>query len=424
MSSFNVYSTKLLTLVTAFAACTLPMSYSWQKANAHPTSPSVDRTNKQVEVFSKAQGVNAFKQPTRLSNQIADYQVASYDPTSTPLVGTSVSPPRLAVFNNQLVAFITGGGYSRVLYRRMYSNWSWDDHWSQVPGKITFNSVPSVVVFNDRLVALVSGRGGKIYITQTDKNWNWNSEWNEVPGNGRTFAAPVATVFNGKLVVLIRGGEGVEDDTRMYITQTDKNWNWNSEWSEVPGNGRTSAAPAAAVFNDKLVILARGQRVRGGEDDTRIYITQTDKNWNWNSKWNEVPGDGRTEDTPSLTVFNNRLVTLIRGQKDDTRIYITQTDKNWNWNSRWNEVPGDGQTAFSPAVAVFNGMLAVLIRGVGTDGQVYVTNTDANWKWHSRWNEFLRIISGFVTIIQASADFFRGLGNNTTLQSTRTKLTV
>jgi len=184
------------------------------------------------------------------------------------------------------------------------------------------------------------------------------------------------------LVVLIKGEK---DDTRIYVTQTDVNWKWNSKWSEISGNGRTSAAPAVTVFNNKLVVLIRGQRIIGGEDDTRIYITQTDTNWKWNSKWSEVPGDGRTEDAPSLAVFNNRLVTVIRGQKDDTRIYITQTDTNWKWNSKWNEVPGDGRTAFSPAIAVFNGLLAVLVRGVDTDGQIYVTNTDANWKWHPRW---------------------------------------
>jgi len=174
MNSLSIHSTKLLSLVTVFAACTFPLTYSWQTVCAHSVSPNTDLTNKQIEVFSKAQGVSASKRPSRLIKQGANYQIAGYTSTSTPLAGYAATPPSVAVFNNQLVAFITGLGYDSILYRRMYSNWSWDDRWFRIPGKFRFmsrGSVQSVAVFNNRLVALATGLDGKIYVTQTDSNW-------------------------------------------------------------------------------------------------------------------------------------------------------------------------------------------------------------------------------------------------------------
>jgi hypothetical protein len=242
-------------------------------------------------------------------------------------------------------------------------------------------------LFNPRsLVALAVSNDGRIYITQTDANWNWNSRWTEVPGNGRTSTAPAVAVFNNRLVVLIKGfgsdGAASGYDNRIYITQTDANWSWNSRWTDVPGNGRTSSAPAVAVFNGRLVVLVRGQG-----SDNHIYITQTTTDWQWNSGYTEVPGNGNSWDSPSATVFNGRLVVLAT--RVDGYVYITQTTANWNWNSEWTRLPGanldSGSTVSAPAAAVFNGRLVVLGKGAG--GRIYITQTTPNWSWNSNWTE-------------------------------------
>jgi hypothetical protein len=246
--------------------------------------------------------------------------------------------PAVTIWNGRPVVIIRGSGGDGRIYINRYGENGWNPTWNEVPGNGLTGDAPAVTVFQNQLVVLIRGQGDdeRIYITKTDANWNWNTVWNELPGNGRTSVAPAITVFNNRLVAVIRGSMG---DGQIYISQSDESWAWNPTWSVVPGDGRTGTFPAITVFNDRLVVLIRGQR-----DDGRIYITQTDANWNWNTGWNEVPGNGRIGASPSVTVLSARnstprLVSLIRGQDSDERIYITQTDTNWNWNSSWNAVP-------------------------------------------------------------------------------------
>jgi hypothetical protein len=87
---------------------------------------------------------------------------------------------------------------------------------------------------------------------------NW-SGWDEVKGDGRTTDAPAATVYDGKLYVIVRG-----DQDRIYYNYFDGNW---SGWSEAGGDGQTPSAPAATVYNGKLYVIVHG-------DQNRIYYNQ------------------------------------------------------------------------------------------------------------------------------------------------------
>jgi hypothetical protein len=193
---------------------------------------------------SKRSSSNGFDKRQGYPNHFAEL-IAGYAPESLPENSRAISGSAIAVFNNQLVAFIIGFG-NQVYYRRMRSDWYWEEHWQRVPGNFgTGFSKPSVTVFNGRLVVLATSRTGRIYITQADTNWSWNTQWTEVPGNAEAYDI-ASTVFNQRLVVLATGSS----DKRVYITQTDKDWNWNTQWTEVPGNGRTRVAPAVTVFNN------------------------------------------------------------------------------------------------------------------------------------------------------------------------------
>ena len=82
---------------------------------------------------------------------------------------------------------------------------------------------------------------------------NW-SGWTEVKGDGRTGDAPAAAVYDGKLYVVARG---VED--RVFYNSYDGGW---SGWTEAGGNGRISAAPSAAVYHGELYVVVRGVQDR------------------------------------------------------------------------------------------------------------------------------------------------------------------
>jgi hypothetical protein len=116
----------------------------------------------------------------------------------------------------------------------------------------------------------------------------------------------------------------------------------NQVFSENP-----AILKSAVVFNGKLVAISKGIVSQDIGGDNRIYIQQYN-NGNWLPGWTELPGGGRTSEAPALAVFNNRLVAVIRGE--DNRIYINSADSNLNWNSQWQVIPGDGRTGAAPSL--------------------------------------------------------------------------
>jgi hypothetical protein len=91
-----------------------------------------------------------------------------------------------------------------------------------------------------------------------DHTATW-SGWSEVPGGGLTTDAPAAVNYHHKHYVFVRG-----TDDHIYVNRYDGSW---TGWSEVPGGGLSLSAPAAAVYRDTLRLYVRGT-------DSRIYVNK------------------------------------------------------------------------------------------------------------------------------------------------------
>jgi hypothetical protein len=84
-----------------------------------------------------------------------------------------------------------------------------------------------------------------------------------------------------------------------------------SGWSEVPGAGRTVDSPATVTFNGQQYLFVRGT-------NNRIY-RNIDTAGSWTG-WSEIPGAGTTYSAPSPAVYGTQLYVYMQGS--DNRIYL------------------------------------------------------------------------------------------------------
>src|SRR4030042_1157797 len=145
---------------------------------------------------------------------------------------------------------------------------------SCIPGSVTVpQGVPSVETPSEEAPA----NGGTTPPVVTVDRW---SGWAQVPGGATTDVALAAAAFNNKLYLFAKG----IDDKRIYFDTYDTSGNWGG-WGQVPGGGTTDVTLAPVVFNDKLYLFARGI------DDKRIYFDTYDTSSNW-SGWGQLTGSG------------------------------------------------------------------------------------------------------------------------------------
>src|SRR5207248_5144326 len=137
-----------------------------------------------------------------------------------------------------------------------------------------------------------------------------------------------------------------------------------SGWTEVPGNGFTSSAPAAVQGGNYIF-------VRGTDD--RIYLNRRTGSSSWTG-WGELPGDGRAWSGPAAVLTGNAYYVFVRGT--DSHVYFNfYSGSSW---SGWRLVPNDwtvsdGMTYSAPA-ALYNSFanrVEVFIRG--TDNRIHTS---------------------------------------------------
>jgi hypothetical protein len=271
---------------------------------------------------------------------------------------TNGSGPSVALFNNNLHLFVTGGG--DLVFRNVYSGTSgtWSG-WSEVPGGgRTGGSGPAAVVYRGSLYLFMLGPTGLIYYNQSAQGTIW-SGWNEVPGAGVGTDGLAAAVLSpivrpDELELSVRGTDG-----RAYVnTLAKETW---SGWSEVPGGGIITAGPGATGFGYSY-LYARG--VGGG-----VFINTHAADTGVWSGWTELPGGAYSTAAPGVAAGHIYNLVVIRGQGGA----IFQTRTGQGATNQWTEVPGNGRATATagPTAVAYSGAFYAFI--TGPDDRVYCT---------------------------------------------------
>jgi hypothetical protein len=270
---------------------------------------------------------------------------------------TNGSGPSVALLNNNLHLFVTGG-LDRV-YTNVYTaaSGSWSG-WSELPGGgTTGGSGPTAIAYRSDLYVFVLDSTGHIYANKGTAGATW-SGWSEVPGGGvgtgRLGAAVLSPIVRpDELELFVRGTDG-----RIYINTMAANaW---SGWTEVPGGGITTNGPAATGFGYSYVYV----RGVGGGIFQNTHAADTG---NW-SGWVELPGAGYSTAAPGVAAGHTYNLVAIRGL--GSGLFQTRPGQGAN---QWTEVPGNGRATATagPAAVAYSGGFYTFI--TGPDDRVYCT---------------------------------------------------
>lgn len=250
---------------------------------------------------------------------------------------------------NEIYAFIRSRDAGIIYYKSPTSTWTplLGLDWG-LPGGAPVASEPAATLFGDQIFIVVRGIDGRIYQERFTPSTGVVSNWTEIPGDGRTVSGPAVVAYGDPLTgggfdYFVTGANNRVWVNRYssFFTLSGSEESW-SGWSEIPGGIQANGGPTAVIFEGQTHVFVRGY-------DDHVY-ENVDSASGWRG-WVEVQGNGRMLDKPGAVVYgiDRQLHLFARGY--DNRVYQQTKDQFGMWNSGWNPVPGGGHTMAAPAAA-------------------------------------------------------------------------
>lgn len=275
-------------------------------------------------------------------------EVTPSGPHRTDFAPAVVSVPS----RNEIYAFVRSRDAGIIYYKTLAaSNWMpLLARNGEFPGGAPVASEPAATLFGDQIFVVVRGLDGRIYQMIFTPRTGTVSDWTEIPGGGRTVSGPAVVAYgspftDGGIDYYVTGA-----NNRVYVNKYNSNYisgfgsfgePW-SGWSEIPGDIHANGGPTAVIFEGQTHVFVRGY-------DDHIH-ENVDSASGWRG-WREVQGNGRVLDKPGAVAYdrNRQLHLFARGY--DNRVYQQTKDQFGTWNIGWSLIPGDGRTMAAPAAA-------------------------------------------------------------------------
>lgn len=164
--------------------------------------------------------------------------------------------------------------------------------------------------------------------------------WNT--GGGALTDAPAAAAFNGRIFLFARGL-----DAALYVRSSPNGEDWTT-WS--PLGGHLIGAPAAAAAHGRLYVFARGR-------DDRLYRTSSADGQRF-TDWSPV--GGHLTAAPAVATLDGVLHVFIRGRDNALHLARSRDGKDFG---EWQRL--GGVLTAAPTAATFRGQLYVFALGGG-----------------------------------------------------------
>ncbi|MCK2241417.1 MULTISPECIES: hypothetical protein [unclassified Crossiella] len=190
----------------------------------------------------------------------------------------------------------------------------------------------------------------------------------------KTPFAPTAAEFNGKLVVVWKDfTPGAQYPMQRTAVSTDgRSWTV----TEMPAHRRqlhNLDSPTLTVFNGKLLGLYRGV-------DQLLYLTTSTDGSTWGPAVPTLAGN-MTNQRPGMTVHNGKLVVGWRGHDSHSRAYMASSVDGVTWDAPVRVGGTDAGIDGGPALASHGGRLYAVWRGVGADQALYGSFSANGTEW-------------------------------------------
>ncbi|GAA2838235.1 hypothetical protein GCM10010452_78000 [Crossiella cryophila] len=195
----------------------------------------------------------------------------------------------------------------------------------------------------------------------------------------KTPFAPATAEYNGKLVVVWKDfTPGAQYPMQRTAVSTDgKNWTV----TEMPAHRRqlhNLDSPTLTVFNGKLLGLYRGV-------DQQLYLTDSTDAVNWGPAVPTLAGN-MTNQRPGMTVHNGKLFVAWRGHDSHPRAYMASSVDGVTWVGAPARVGGlEAAVEGGPALASYGGRLYAVWRGAGSTA-LYGSFTTDGVEWSPQYS--------------------------------------
>jgi hypothetical protein len=270
------------------------------------------------------------------------------------------------------------GGRLYFTHGRGFGSPGWSpDGWREIPGGGRTVAKPAVVRGDLRNYVAVVGTGMDIHYQVAHDEWggkSWNAGWTPIPGAQKLNTAP-ALAFHGTTGARLLSAFARGVDGRLYRNTMDVETGvWLPEW--LPLNTPTPLpyghGPTAAVIGGKIFLAVTGE-------GRRTFV-----GWYSGSgaAWSEVPGGGVSTAAPALAQVGPNLLAVVVEAEPGHLLYNTATapaaDTAPIWSSStWTREPGSGLFRISlygagPTASTTPDGARMHLYGRGLDSATYV----------------------------------------------------
>lgn len=281
------------------------------------------------------------------------------------------------------------GAYEYIDSHGSETIWS---QWEQNGGKTS--AAIAMESFNGKLYQAIRGNSYPyyIYIRSSVDGANW-TDWDRFGVSGKTSAevslatyTPTEGAYAGemRLFLAVRGNSLEIFTKSMGIDEV-----WEDTWNQ--NGGKSGAGIAMVEYDNKLYQIIRGQSSQGqlwarySVDGVFDYDPITNPSDIY-EQWTMIKG--KTQNTPAVEAFGNKLVLSVRGNSD--QIFNAYSEDGTFDLSETGEgfIENGGATSLSPSLAEHNGKLYQSVRG-NNSAKIwnrFTTDISNPYAWDS-WSE-------------------------------------
>jgi len=203
--------------------------------------------------------------------------------------------------------------------------------------------------------------------------WHYGFPWPNgfrINTKDSTNAAPAAAVFNNKLFVLWKAND---PSNRMYFSGSSDGQTWPNG-ATINNVDSTPVAPELCVFNNKLYVFWKSN-----DPSNSILFSPSTNGTSW-PNGAKVNNKDSTPDTPAACVFNNKLYLFWKSNDPSNTIYFSASTDGTSWPNG-AKINNKDSTLASPAACVFNNKLYVFWKANDPSNSIYFSASSDGNSW-------------------------------------------
>lgn len=275
--------------------------------------------------------------------------------------------PGAATLNGKMY-IVYKGESSDNLYQATLNGTSWSgnkkisDTYSIDPKS---NRSPAMATYKNQIIMVYKGASSNnLYWAQFNgSSWSGNKKISDTSKiDPKSNATPALAVYNNKLYMVYKG----ESSNNLYVAEFDgSTWSGNRKISDISNiDPKSNQTPGLGVHKDKLYLIYKG------ESSNDLYQATFDgTTWTGNVKIKDISQiSPESNYGPALAPINNRLIMVYKGAHTNNIYQADMLDTTWTGNIRIEDESSiDPRSNYTPALTPYDNRLEMIYKGETTN---------------------------------------------------------